>query len=69
MSSWLCDRRCAEAQFHYVVQRYPLRENSEAWSRVLASGESIPADMKEWVEAGSSAPFFMEEQEPAAKSI
>ena len=58
----------AAANFHYVVQRTPLREDSEAWARVVASGGSIPAEMKEWVEAGAGIPFYLEEQETAAKS-
>ena len=57
------------ANFHYVVTREPLREGSDAWERVLASGGSIPPEMKEWVEAANVAvPFYMEEQEAVAKS-
>jgi hypothetical protein len=57
------------ANFHYVVPRNPLREDSEAWARVLASGGSIPTEMKEWVESDNAIPFYMEEQETVAKSV
>lgn len=43
-----------EAKFHYVVQREPLRAESEAWARVESSDDiNIPAVMKSWV--GDSA--------------
>ena len=43
-----------EAKFHYVVQREPLRAESEAWARVESSDDiNIPVVMKSWV--GDSA--------------
>jgi hypothetical protein len=54
------------ANFHYVVPRKPLREESDAWQRVVASGGSVPPELKEWVEAAGALPFFMEEGEAAA---
>jgi len=47
-----------EARFHYVVDRNPLRSQSEAWGRVSAKGESntaIPAQMESWVNGQSAA--------------
>jgi len=38
-----------EAKFHYVVERKPLRAESEAWKRVNESTE-IPAPMSAWVD-------------------
>lgn len=38
-----------EANFHYVVERKPLRTESEAWKRVNESTE-IPAPMSAWVD-------------------
>jgi len=44
------DQLLDEANFHYIVQRDPLRANSEAWTRVeSASGHAIPEEMKSWV--------------------
>jgi hypothetical protein len=48
------------------VPRKPLREESDAWQRVVASGGSVPPELKEWVEAAGALPFFMEEGEAAA---
>mmetsp|Transcript_20056 Transcript_20056/g.43497 ORF Transcript_20056/g.43497 Transcript_20056/m.43497 type:complete len:442 (+) Transcript_20056:157-1482(+) len=46
------DQLLDEAKFHYVVKRDPLRADSEAWTRVKSAGsESIPEEMKSWVEA------------------
>jgi hypothetical protein len=52
----------AASNFHYVVQRKALRDETQAWSLVLASGGSIPEEFKAWVEAGRSNSFFMEEK-------
>lgn len=44
------DQLLDEANFHYVVQRDPLRANSEAWTRVeSSSGKTIPEELKSWV--------------------
>jgi len=44
-----------EARFHYVVERTPLRkETNEAWQR-LSSTATVPLSMKEWVDAGESS--------------
>lgn len=44
------DQLMDEAKFHYVVKRYPLRENSEAWTRVGSQGRTIvPEELKNWV--------------------
>jgi len=44
------DELLDEANFHYVVQRDPLRANSEAWNRVESSNDkNIPEEMKLWV--------------------
>jgi hypothetical protein len=40
---------CAEAKFHYVVQRGPLRAQSEAWKRVESGAHAIPTEMEAWV--------------------
>jgi len=44
-----------EAKFHYVVERRALREDSEAWKRVLDGGGvndgSVPQEMMAWVSA------------------
>eukprot|EP00970_Alexandrium_tamarense_P008686 scaffold1657_cov182-Alexandrium_tamarense.AAC.29 len=51
------DQLMEEAKFHYVVKRDPIRENSEAWSRVQFSGsKAIPDEMKSWVDAKVEAP-------------
>jgi hypothetical protein len=39
----------AEAKFHYVVQRGPLRAQSEAWKRVESGSRAIPSEMEAWV--------------------
>mmetsp|Transcript_11015 Transcript_11015/g.25627 ORF Transcript_11015/g.25627 Transcript_11015/m.25627 type:complete len:449 (+) Transcript_11015:45-1391(+) len=50
------DELMDEAKFHYVVQRGPLRAESEAWSRVEGSDNvNIPAGMKSWVGDGAIA--------------
>jgi len=42
-----------EAQFHYVVDRSPMREGSEAWERAQKGGKlAIPDEMVAWVAAG-----------------
>jgi len=46
-----------EARFHYVVDRKPLRSESDAWNRVSAKGEghiAIPTQMESWVNGISS---------------
>lgn len=46
-----------EANFHYVVERKPLRENSAAWERVKMEAKedgvdvNIPTEMLAWVES------------------
>lgn len=50
------DELMDEAKFHYVVQRGPLRAESEAWSRVEGSDNvNIPVGMKSWVGDGAIA--------------
>ena len=49
-----------EANFHYVVDRSPLREESEAWQRAQAEGMKIPEEMASWV-ASAGAPIDPEE--------
>mmetsp|Transcript_17181 Transcript_17181/g.23871 ORF Transcript_17181/g.23871 Transcript_17181/m.23871 type:complete len:459 (+) Transcript_17181:168-1544(+) len=61
-----------EAQFHYVVERTPLRLESAAWERVQSESPGIPEPMVVWVGAdvnGSSAkdePSSVEEATAAA---
>ena len=43
-----------EAKFHYVVDRSPLREESEAWQRAKADGMKIPEEMADWVSSTGS---------------
>lgn len=44
-----------ESKFHYVVQRGPLRSESEAWKRIEpSSAKKIPVEMEAWVGASSS---------------
>lgn len=41
-----------EAKFHLLVERKPLRADSEAWQRVVSSSSGsidIPAELKAWV--------------------
>lgn len=38
-----------EANFHYVVERIPLRENSAAWERAQKEKLEIPAELSAWV--------------------
>lgn len=46
------DQLMDEAKFHYIVKRDPLRENSDAWTRVQsASAKKVPDEMKTWVDA------------------
>jgi len=42
------------SMFHYVVQRGPLRAESEAWKRVDTDSYKIPTEMEAWVGADSS---------------
>eukprot|EP00568_Trieres_chinensis_P001447 CAMPEP_0183293218 /NCGR_PEP_ID=MMETSP0160_2-20130417/1986_1 /TAXON_ID=2839 ORGANISM="Odontella Sinensis, Strain Grunow 1884" /NCGR_SAMPLE_ID=MMETSP0160_2 /ASSEMBLY_ACC=CAM_ASM_000250 /LENGTH=496 /DNA_ID=CAMNT_0025454301 /DNA_START=155 /DNA_END=1645 /DNA_ORIENTATION=+ len=50
-----------EAQFHYVVERVPLREGSDAWERASSSSSSsssaasVPAEMASWVSSAAAA--------------
>lgn len=53
-----------EAKFHYVVDRSPLREESEAWQRAQADGMKIPEEMASWV-ASAGAPIDPKEDEGA----
>ena len=39
----------AEAKYHYLVERTPLREESEAWKRAQESNTAIPEEMMSWV--------------------
>jgi YidC/Oxa1 family membrane protein insertase len=41
-----------EAQYHYVVERYPLRNESPSWNKVKGMNE-VPGMLAEWVEKGS----------------
>lgn len=43
------------------MQRDPLREDSEAWQRVLASGGSVAPELDEWVKAVA---VMLEEETP-----
>jgi len=43
-----------EAQFHYVVDRSPFREESEAWKRAQADGVKIPEEMAAWVSSAGA---------------
>ena len=44
-----------EAQFHVVVERKPLREESDAWKRITQSTSmEIPEELKDWVETASA---------------
>lgn len=38
-----------EAKYHYVVERTPLREGSEAWKRAQKENIAIPQEMSQWV--------------------
>ena len=53
-----------EAKFHYVVDRSPLREESEAWQRAQVDGMKIPEEMASWV-ASAGAPIDPKEDEGA----
>ncbi len=44
-----------EARYHYVIERTPLREGSDAWKRAQESGLTIPKEMAEWVSVKSAA--------------
>lgn len=37
-----------EARFHFVVDRSPIREESDAWKRVSSSKHELPAEMAAW---------------------
>ena len=50
-----CALTTAESKFHYVVQRGPLRAESEAWKRVEPGSYKIPTEMEAWVGASSSS--------------
>lgn len=43
-----------EANFHYVVQRSPLRAQSAAWKRVESGSRTIPTELEDWVNSASS---------------
>lgn len=38
-----------EARYHYVVERVPLREDSDAWKRAQEEDVTIPTALLEWV--------------------
>ena len=43
-----------EARFHVYIDRYPFREDTEAWERVLASKNvDVPVEFQEWVAAAA----------------
>ena len=68
--SYLCLPPCAEASFHVLVNRKPIRVDSAAWQRVVKSESmDIPSSMKSWVDATSSTsksePESVLEKEPA----
>jgi len=45
-----------EANFHYIVNRDPLRADSEAWARVDSPrARSVPEEMKSWVGSAADA--------------
>lgn len=44
-----------EARFHYVVERKPLRAQSQAWERVKNTS-AIPVQMEDWVNGAASKP-------------
>jgi YidC/Oxa1 family membrane protein insertase len=52
-----------QARFHYVVDRTPMRVNSEAWERAQANGD-VPAEMSSWV-ASESVVSETADMEPA----
>ena len=54
-----------ESMFHYVVDRSPVRENSDAWKRVKANGSEVPTLMSAWVESGSDSSVVTDEVEAA----
>lgn len=64
-----------EARYHYVVQRTPLREGSDAWKRAQESKMTIPKEMMEWVSAewdiakASSLPSVEVEAEAEAVTV
>lgn len=44
-----------ESKFHWVVQRGPLRADSEAWERVSSGSYKVPTEMEAWVGADTSS--------------
>lgn len=38
-----------EAKYHYLVERTPLREESDAWKRAQDANIAIPEEMMQWV--------------------
>mmetsp|Transcript_9890 Transcript_9890/g.11526 ORF Transcript_9890/g.11526 Transcript_9890/m.11526 type:complete len:469 (-) Transcript_9890:126-1532(-) len=42
-----------EAKYHYLVERVPLREGSDAWKRAQENNTPIPEEMVSWVNGGS----------------
>jgi len=44
-----------EAKFHVVVQREPLRSQSQSWDRVVQNGPTIPSEMESWVHTNSQS--------------
>jgi len=51
-----------EAQFHYVVERKPLREHSAAWKLVKVGNNDIPIEFQSWVNGATKLEL---EKEPA----
>lgn len=53
------DQLLDEANFHYAVQRDPLRAKSKAWTRVESSNDkNTPEEMKSWVGNTNVAAHF-----------
>jgi len=55
-----------EARFHSLIERGPLRAESQAWKSLIsassesspASAKKIPPELEDWVKEGPSMPFF-----------
>ena len=64
--SYLVRTQRAEAKFHVVVERGPLREGSSSWQRAQAAENlAVPAAMVDWV--GPIIPSVpLPQEEPAA---
>jgi hypothetical protein len=53
LNRYMCLFFLTESKFHWVVQRGPLRADSEAWERVSSGSYKVPTEMEAWVGAGS----------------